>query len=155
MPHPRWFLRSLDMRDHLGCGIWRPLIGVMWHDHTCDVTYSCVCHDSFICVTWLLYMCVFTNVAHSTLQHTLQQATLQHTLQHTLQQATLQHALQHTLQHTPQHTLHHILRKSGTFHTATYTATGHAATYTATHTATHTASHTQRMWHLQANSNFE
>jgi len=23
----------------------------------CDMTHSCVCHDSFICVPWLMYMC--------------------------------------------------------------------------------------------------
>ena len=29
--------------------------------HTCDMTHTCVCHDSFICVTWLTHMCATTH----------------------------------------------------------------------------------------------
>jgi len=38
----------------------------VWHDsfmcvtfliHVCNMTHSCVCHDSFKCVTWLLHVC--------------------------------------------------------------------------------------------------
>jgi len=29
--------------------------------HMCDMTHSHVCHDSFICVTWLIHMCAMTH----------------------------------------------------------------------------------------------
>jgi len=41
----------------------------VWHDscatwliHTCDMSRSCVWHDSFICVTWLIHMCDMTHL---------------------------------------------------------------------------------------------
>jgi len=31
-----------------------------WLIHLCDMTHSCVWHDSFMCVTWLFHMCDMT-----------------------------------------------------------------------------------------------
>jgi len=33
----------------------------MTNSYVCDMTHSCVWHDSFICVTWLIHMCDMTN----------------------------------------------------------------------------------------------
>jgi len=32
-----------------------------WLIHLCDMTHSCVWHDSFMCVTWLFHMCDMTH----------------------------------------------------------------------------------------------
>ena len=34
---------------------------VTWLIHMCDMTHSCVWHDSFICVTWLIHVCDMTH----------------------------------------------------------------------------------------------
>jgi len=34
---------------------------VPWLIHVCDMTHSCVWHDSFICVTWLTHVCDMTH----------------------------------------------------------------------------------------------
>jgi len=38
------------------------LICTRYDSSSCDMTHSCVWHDSFICVTWLIHMC---DVTHS------------------------------------------------------------------------------------------
>jgi len=43
-------------------------ICVTWLIHICDMTHSYVQHDSFICVTWLIHMCAMT---HSYVWHDL------------------------------------------------------------------------------------
>jgi len=37
-----------------------PLILIGFHSHMCHMTQSYVCHDSFICVKWLIHMCDMT-----------------------------------------------------------------------------------------------
>jgi len=39
---------------------------VTWLVHVCDMTRSCVWHDSFMCVTWLIHVC---NMTHSCVWH--------------------------------------------------------------------------------------
>jgi len=34
---------------------------VTWLIHVCDMTHSCVWHDSFMCVTWLIHVCALTH----------------------------------------------------------------------------------------------
>jgi len=34
---------------------------VTWLMHVCDMTHSCVWHDSFMCVTWLIHVCDMTH----------------------------------------------------------------------------------------------
>jgi len=36
-------------------------IRVTWLIHVCDMTHSCVWHDSFMCVTWLIHGCDMTH----------------------------------------------------------------------------------------------
>jgi len=39
---------------------------VTWLIHVCDMTHSCVWHDSFMCVTWPIHLCDMT---HSCVWH--------------------------------------------------------------------------------------
>jgi len=44
------------------CVTWLILTGLI---HVCDMTHSCVWHDSLICVTWLIYICDMTKILES------------------------------------------------------------------------------------------
>jgi len=35
---------------------------VTWLIYVCDMTHSCVWHDSFMCVTWLIHVCYMTHL---------------------------------------------------------------------------------------------
>ena len=63
----RWHMTWLFMRGsncHMKWVTWRSYTGirdltVSQQPHMCDVTHSYAWHDSFICVTWLIHMCVW------------------------------------------------------------------------------------------------
>jgi len=53
-------ITQIHVQYQLQCG--HPLSYVTWIIHTCDMNQSNVCHDSFICVIWPIYMCDITGV---------------------------------------------------------------------------------------------
>jgi len=59
-----WMSHGTHIHDRLRhsciCVPW--LIRMSYkYDHMCAMTYSYACHDSFICVPWLIYMCAMTH----------------------------------------------------------------------------------------------
>jgi len=55
-------IHTCDVTDFFnGVMTWYELICVTWLIRVCDMTHSCVWHDSFICVTSLIHMCDMTH----------------------------------------------------------------------------------------------
>jgi len=53
LPRHYQFTRLVHMCDMTHSCVWHDsCICVTWRIHVCDMTHSCVWHDSFICVTW-------------------------------------------------------------------------------------------------------
>jgi len=57
----------LRMRDGTDAYVWHDsFICVTWLNYVCDMNYSDVQHDSFMCATWIFYVC---DVTHSFVRH--------------------------------------------------------------------------------------